>query len=130
VPNAPAQVFLTATGRLLVANQGTKHQPGTTLSVLDAATLNDVGRVDVGSGPHGVVAEPAGRFAWVTNQFDGTLSTVDLVGLSQVAVTTVGANPNGVSFSTTTVRGSSPRQVSVSVPPREDRGEHSHSSGH
>jgi YVTN family beta-propeller protein len=130
VPNAPAQVFLTTTGRLLVANQGTKHQPGTTLSVLDAATLHEVSRVDVGSGPHGVVAEPAGRFAWVTNQFDGTVSTVDLVALSRVAVTTVGANPNGVSFSTTTMRGSSPRQVSVSVPPREDRGEHSHSSGH
>jgi hypothetical protein len=59
------------------------------------------------------------------------VSTVDLVGLSQVAVTTVGASPNGVSFSTTTMRGSALREVSVSVPPREDRaGGHSHSSGH
>ena len=131
VPSAPAQVFLTSTGRLLVANQGTPEQPGTTLSVLDGATLRELGRVRVGAGPHGVVADPAGRVAWVTNLYDGTVSTVDLAAMSQVAVTRVGTRPNGVSLSTTTMRGSRPREVSVSVPPREDRaGGHSHSSGH
>lgn len=129
VPSSPAQLFLTSVGTLLVANQGAPEAPGSTLSVLDASTLAETARVQVGSGPHGVVADPAGRFAWVTNMVDGTVSTVDLSLGTQVGVTRVGARPNGVSWSPHVLPGTD-RRVSLKVPGREDRDGHSHGSGH
>lgn len=128
VPSAPAQLFLTSTGALLVANQGTDDQPGSTLSVLDAATLRESALVQVGSQPHGVVAHPGGRYAWVTNMGDGTVSTVDLSSATEVAVTPVGDHPNGVSWSPGATTSRTPR-VALTVPQREDRAGHSH-GGH
>ncbi|MFZ5871029.1 MAG: YncE family protein [Actinomycetota bacterium] len=49
VDAAPAQVFLTSTGRLLVAGQGDEGAPGSTLTVLDASTLERLAEVEVGS---------------------------------------------------------------------------------
>lgn len=34
--------------------------------------------VATGAGPHGVVIDPAGTLAWVTNSYDNSVSVVDL----------------------------------------------------
>jgi YVTN family beta-propeller protein len=57
------------------------------------------GTVTTGSGPHGVVIDTSGRWAWVTNSFDNTVSTIDLAALSVAATIPVGKGPNGISFS-------------------------------
>lgn len=123
VDAAPAQVFLTSTGRLLVAGQGDEGAPGSTLTVLDASTLERLAEVEVGSGPHGVVADPAGTVAWVTNLVDGTVSVVDLTTSTVTRTVDVGRAPNGVSFSPRRVAGV-PETVALELPEREDRGDH------
>jgi YVTN family beta-propeller protein len=99
LPAAPAQVLLTGAGDLLTADQGTEHAPGSTVSVLDPETLDLRGRVTVGSGPHGLTADPTGRVAWVTNVYDDTVSAVDVRALRVLGTTAVGVAPNGVSWS-------------------------------
>lgn len=125
----PAQVFLTSTGLLLVANQGDDAAPGSTLSVLDARTLEPVREVTVGAGPHGVVSDPRGRTAWVTNLYDDTVSVVDLASGRVTATVPVGDQPNGVSFSPVTVAADVPGTVTLDLPGREDRGD-GHGDGH
>jgi YVTN family beta-propeller protein len=99
LPAAPAQVLLTGAGDLLTADQGTEADPGRTVSVLDPDTLDVRGEVTVGSGPHGLTADPSGRVAWVTNVYDDSVSTLDVRGLRVLGTTAVGAAPNGISWS-------------------------------
>lgn len=100
VGDGPVQIYVTPDASLiLVANQGTKEAPGTTLSIVDAATLTEVGTVETGQGVHGVVVEPSGRYAYVTNLYGGNLAVVDSVDCQVVATVATGASPNGVSFS-------------------------------
>ncbi len=99
VPSAPVQLFLTPDGKtLLSADQGTTTKPGNTLSVIDPTTMGVTGTVRTGSGPHGVVVDPSGTRAWVTNVDDDTVSVVDIAGLAVLATIPVGDMPNGVTF--------------------------------
>jgi YVTN family beta-propeller protein len=99
VSAAPAQVYLAPDGRtLLSADQGSQDRPGTAVSVIDTATMTVAGRIATGSGPHGVVVDPTGRRAWVTNVFDSTVSVIDLSTRTTVATIAVGAEPNGISY--------------------------------
>ena len=41
-----------------------------TISVLDAASFEKVGKIPVGQGPHNVQISPDGKLAWVTNEGD------------------------------------------------------------
>ncbi len=94
------QVFVTPDNALvLAANQGTKDRPGTTVSFIDVKTFAVVGSVKTGKGAHGIVIEPAGRFAYVTNIYDNTVSVVDIAARKVVATIPTGAAPNGISFS-------------------------------
>ncbi len=100
VPAAPVQLYLSPDEKTVVsADQGTRQQPGNTLSVIDTAEMTVRGAIGTGVGPHGVVIDPSGTRAWVTNTYDDTVSVVDLPGLSVVATVPVGERPNGVSFS-------------------------------
>jgi len=100
VPNAPVQLYLTPDEKtVLCANQGTRENPGHTLSVIDTAAMTSRGDVTTGSGPHGVVIDTSGNWAWVTNSFDSTVSVVDVVNMSLESSSPVGAGPNGVSYS-------------------------------
>ncbi|MBD8056769.1 hypothetical protein ICV35_24275 [Rhodococcus ruber] len=100
VPAAPVQLYLSPDEKTVVsADQGTRQQPGSTLSVIDTAEMTIRGAVGTGAGPHGVVIDPSGTRAWVTNTYDDTVSVVDLPSLSVVATVPVGERPNGVSFS-------------------------------
>ena len=80
VPNAPVQLYLTPDGNEVVsADQGTKDAQGHTLSVIDTKAMTTRGTVTTGAGPHGVVIDDSGEWAWVTNSFDNTVTAVDLV---------------------------------------------------
>ena len=102
VPSAAAQVWVTATGQLLSANQGTETDPGTTLSVIDTATFTETALIEVGAGPHGVVADPEGERAWVTNMYDDSVSIVDLTTGSVLHTVPVGDAPGTTTATTTT----------------------------
>ena len=53
--------------------------------------------VPVGRGPHGIAADPAGTFAYVTNSTDGTVSKIALSNFTVAAATIpVGSNPLGI----------------------------------
>lgn len=100
VGDGPVQLYVSPDGTLLlVANQGTEESPATTLSFVDTATMAELDKVGTGKGAHGVVIEPGGRYAWVTNLYDNTLAVVDIAARAVVATVPSGASPNGVSFS-------------------------------
>lgn len=96
----PIQVYVSPDGRYVVsANQGTEEAPGTTLSIVDTATLAVAGEVETGPGAHGVAIDPSGRFAYVTDLYGDDVAVVSLEEQAVVARIPVGAMPNGISFS-------------------------------
>jgi YVTN family beta-propeller protein len=99
VGRGPVQLYPTPDGRLLVvANQGRRAQPGTTVSLVATAPFREVGRVRAGLGPHGVVVDPGGRRAWVTNTYSDDVSVIDLEARAVVATVPTGRAPNGITF--------------------------------
>ncbi|WP_372489518.1 hypothetical protein [Candidatus Mycolicibacterium alkanivorans] len=100
VPNAPVQLYLTPDENEVVsADQGRKDAQGHTLSVIDTKAMTTRGTVITGAGPHGVVIDASGNWAWVTNTYDNTVTAVDLSTLSAMAPVPVGTQPSGISFS-------------------------------
>lgn len=100
VPAPPVQLYLSADGtRLLSADQGTEGAPGSTVSVIDPSSMTVEATIPTGSGPHGVVIEPTGQRAWVTNLYDDTVSVLDLTTNETIATVPTGDKPNGISFS-------------------------------
>lgn len=129
VPASPAQVYLTPDGRtLLSADQGTEDKPGRTVSLIDTAKMTSAGSVTTGSGPHGLVVEPNGKRAWVTNMYDGTVSLLDLTARKAVATVKVGDEPNGISFAARTPAEAEPSLKleipSASTSPSDTGGHH------
>lgn len=98
VPAPPVQLYLTSRGQLLSANQGTDAAPGRTVSIIDPSTMTVSASIATGAGPHGIVADPTGTRAWVTNLYDDTVSVLDLAAGTATTVA-VGDKPNGISFS-------------------------------
>jgi YVTN family beta-propeller protein len=122
VSAAPAQAYFTPDGRtLLSADQGTEQQPGTTVSLIDTRTMVVTGRIVTGSGPHGLVVDPQGGRAWVTNVYDGTVSVLDLSARRTVATVEVGDEPNGISFTTRPPAAPAAARVQVTLPPAASR---------
>ncbi len=104
VGDGPIQTYVSPDDRyLLAANQGTEAAPGTSLSVIDTRTFTVTGTVETGRGAHGVVVDPSGRHAYVTNLYADDVAVVDLDELEVVARVPVGDTPNGISFSSTPV---------------------------
>lgn len=98
VGTVPIQLHPTPDGRtLLVANQGTKKQPGTTVSVIDWRGSKVVNTVRTGPGAHGVVVDREGRYAYVSNIYENTVSVLDVKLTIVVASVRVGEGPNGIS---------------------------------
>lgn len=116
VPSPPVQLYLTEDGtRLLSADQGTEDAPGSTVSVIDPGAMTVEANIPAGSGPHGVVIEPTGQRAWVTNLYDDTVSVIDLSTDETVATVQVGDKPNGISYSPEPPT-PGPATTSISVP--------------
>lgn len=100
VPHSPVQVYLTPDERtVLSANQGTRAIQGDTVSVIDTAEMTSHATVTTGAGPHGVVIDTAGTWAWVTNSYADTVTPIDLSSLTASTPIPVGTRPNGISHS-------------------------------
>ncbi|MDP4510469.1 YncE family protein [Nonomuraea turcica] len=125
VPAAPAQAYLTPHGRtLLSADQGTEEKPGTSISLIDTESMTVTGQIATGSGPHGLVVDPTGRRAWVTNVYDGTVSVLDLRARKAIATVEVGDEPNGISFATRPPTMPAAACMQVTLPPATSRPAH------
>lgn len=130
VAPGPVQVYLTPDGQTLaVASQGTTAEPGDSLTLLDTASLRVKAVLTTGQGAHGVVIDPSGRQAFVTNVWDGTVSVVDLTTRTVVDHVEVGGAPNGISFSTVrqehahgAANGGSPLVATLALGGRTDGG--------
>jgi YVTN family beta-propeller protein len=100
VPNPPVQLYLTPDETQVVsADQGKKDAQGHTLSVIDTKDMTTRGTVTTGAGPHGVVIDTSGDWAWVTNSYDNTVTAVDLATLTAMTPIPVGTQPSGISYS-------------------------------
>ena len=99
VGTVPIQLHATPDSALvLVANQGTPKKPGTTVSVIDVASMKVAATIKTGAGAHGVVVGHEGRHAFVTNTYANTVSVIDVAKRKVVATVPVGKSPNGISM--------------------------------
>jgi YVTN family beta-propeller protein len=131
VPSTPVQLYLSPDETtVLSADQGSREAPGNTLSVIDSAAMTTRATVATGSGPHGVVIDESGSWAWVTNSFDNTVSVVDLAGLTVVATIPVGTAPNGVSFSPTAPAPAPTTATTLTIPAPPGQADHSAGNDH
>lgn len=117
VGNGPIQVFVTADNAyILVANQGTAENPGTTVSIVDAATFTVVSTIETGDGAHGVVIDPSGRYAYITNIYENNVSVIDIEQKTVIANIPSGMAPNGISFSALPAIPASSSEVQLEIP--------------
>lgn len=131
VPSAPAQIWATSTGLVLSADQGTEDDPGSTLSIIDAESMEVVATVPTGSGPHGIVVDEQETRAWVTNSFDDSVTIVDLEDRTPLGTVLVGGAPNGITLTDTVPAEEPGAAVYLTLPapfaPQpHDHGEHGH----
>ncbi len=99
VGTVPIQLYATPDSRLLlVANQGTRDKPGSSVSMIDLESFLVVATVETGLGAHGVVIDHDGRRAYVTNSYANTVSVLDVAQRKVIASVPVGNGPNGVSM--------------------------------
>jgi len=84
----PQELALTPDGRFLLAvNVGSN-----TVSFIDSISLFELGRVNVGNGPHSILIDPiTGRRAYVFNRLSGTISVLDIP--NRGIVTTLSTDP-------------------------------------
>lgn len=117
IADSPVQLYLTPDeATVLSADQGSRDAPGHTLSIIDTTTMKVRATVDTGSGPHGVVIDPSGARAWVTNSYDGTISAVDIADATLSATVPVGAGPNGISYSPRSPASAPAKETTIVVP--------------
>lgn len=98
VGTVPIQLYATPDSRtLLVANQGTRKRPGSTVSMIDLESFKVAKAVATGAGSHGVAVDRGGRYAYVTNTYANSVSVLDIKNRKVVATIRVGKGPNGIS---------------------------------
>ena len=69
------------------------------VTVIDTTTLKVVARITTGKGHHELDFSNENRFAFITNQDDGTLSVVDIQKLAKVKDLKIGTSATSVAFS-------------------------------
>jgi len=84
----PQELALTPDGKfLLTVNTGSN-----TVSFIDSISLFELGRVNVGNGPHSILIDPTtGRRAYVFNRLSSTISVLDIP--NRGIVTTLSTDP-------------------------------------
>jgi YVTN family beta-propeller protein len=98
VGSVPIQLYATPDSRtLLVANQGTRKKPGSTVSLIDLESFKVAKTIVTGAGAHGVVVDRDGRYAYVTNIYANSVSVLDVKDRKVVATVRVEKGPNGIS---------------------------------
>lgn len=99
VGSVPIQLYATPDSRtLLVANQGTRAKPGSTVSLIDLQSFKVTKTVMTGAGAHGVVVDRDGQFAYVTNIYANSVSVLDVKERRVTMNIPVGKAPNGISI--------------------------------
>jgi YVTN family beta-propeller protein len=99
VGDGPIQVFVGPDGRYAyIANEGTRAQPDSTISVIALPGADVVATVASGAGAHGVVVTDDGAYVLVSNLFAGTVSVIEAATLRVVAEFRVGAGPAGITY--------------------------------
>lgn len=84
----PQEIALSPDGRTIVTtNTGTNS-----ISIIDANSLFETGRVSVGDGPTSALIDPSGKRAFVFNTTANTISVVDLARRS--VLTTIATEPS------------------------------------
>lgn len=117
----PIQTYVSPDGKfLLVANQGTEENPGTTVSIVDTDKFEVLDTVETGEGAHGVVIDPSSRHAYITNIYGGDVAVLDLKERAVVARIPTAAKPNGISFSELSPAEPTSPVVEISLPEHED----------
>jgi YVTN family beta-propeller protein len=99
VGRGPIQLFATPDGQFVyVANEGTRAQPDSTVSVIDVATGQRVLTVTTGAGAHGVVVSDDSRLVLISNLFDHTITVIDAADHRVVETFPVGRGPAGITY--------------------------------
>jgi YVTN family beta-propeller protein len=75
-----------------------RRRAGTTVSVIDTATLQVAHTIEVRNGPQGVVVTPDGSRIFVTNRFGDSVSEIDAATRRVVRTYAVGAEPTGITY--------------------------------
>jgi YVTN family beta-propeller protein len=100
-PARPRRVGLQPDGRYLwVAFDGKGGDAASGVSVIDTRTLRKVADIPTGRGAHDLAFSDDNRFAFVTNEADGTVSVIEVARLAEVRDVPVGARPTSVAWST------------------------------
>ena len=97
----PVQLAVTPDSRYVyIADQGYYfNEPTSTLVYrLDVEKSVVDQTVEAGSGPHGIVVDRQGTFAYVTNLLSNDVSIIEIATGHEVARVPVGAMPNGISI--------------------------------
>ncbi|MFP5288287.1 MAG: cytochrome D1 domain-containing protein [Thermoanaerobaculia bacterium] len=69
------------------------------VAVIDARSLRQAARIDTGRGAHDLAFSDDSRFAFVTNEADGTLSVIDVAKLAKVRDVKAGSRPVSLAWS-------------------------------
>ena len=72
-----------------------------TVSVINTSTNTVTATVTVGTSPIGVAINPAGTYAYVTNEGDNTVSVINTSTNTVTATVTVGSHPTGIAIAST-----------------------------
>ena len=100
-PPRPRRVGLQPDGRYLwVAYDGKDGTAGMGgVAVIDTGSLRQVARLDTGRGGHDLAFSDDSRFAFVTNEADGTVSVIDVAKLARVRDVKAGSRPVSLAWS-------------------------------
>lgn len=80
-----------------VAYEGGEAESG--VAVIDTDDLKVVARIATGAGRHDIAFSPDDRFAFITNERDGTLSIIDVSKLTKVKEVLVGKTAGHLAYS-------------------------------
>jgi YVTN family beta-propeller protein len=85
----PVELALSPDGRTLVS----VNQASNTVSIIDAVSMTEVRKIQVGDGPASAVVDPAGLKVYVMNTRSSTISVVDLTQRALAVTISVEAPP-------------------------------------
>ncbi len=95
----PAQVYVDSKSNIAyVANQGSKDNPSSSVSVVDLTSRMVTATIQTGKGAHGLVTSGDSKRLYVTNMFENTVTVIDVAENKVIATIDVGEIPNGISI--------------------------------